>query len=136
MTQTVCDRGIWGRWNPICLVLTAVLTGCVSASLEDAAPTQPLQQAPTEATEEKRDNSFVQDGARRSGSYPTFERTPIAATDQLSETDQQRLESEMESVRAAYGAGAISEARYRERMRELERLARTHGADAQREIEN
>ena len=85
---------------------------------------------------EKRDNSFVQEGALRNDAYPTFEKTPVAATQQLSEPDRQQLEAEMNAVRAAYGAGAISEARYRERMRELDRLARTHGADAQKEIEN
>ncbi len=133
MTQQTGDRGVWGRSVPMCLALAVFLTGCVSASLEDAAPSQPQQAA---ETEEPRDNSFVQEGALRNEAYPTFERTPVAATEQLSQNDKQRLEAEMDAVRAAYGAGAISEARYRARMRELERLARTHGADAQKEIEN
>ena len=118
-----------------CLALCVILSGCVSASLEDAAPTQPSQDTNAPAAEE-RDNSFVQEGALRNEAYPTFEKTPVAATNQLSQSDKLRLESEMDSVRAAYGAGSISEAQYRQRIRELEQLARTHGADTQREIEN
>lgn len=118
-----------------CLALCIILSGCVSASLEDAAPTQTPQEAETTPAEE-RDNSFVQEGALRNEAYPTFEKTPVAATSQLSQSDKLRLEAEMDSVRAAYGAGSISEAQYRQRMRELEQLARTHGAETQRAIEN
>ena len=133
MTQLTGKRSTWGRSVSACLALAVLMTGCVSASLEDVAPTQPSQAV---KPEEKRNNSFVQEGALRNESYPTFEKMPVVATDQLSASDKQQLEAEMDAVRAAYGAGAISEARYRERIRELERLARTRGADAQKEIEN
>ena len=136
MTRQTCTQGKSGRLVPLsCLALCVILSGCVSASLEDAAPTQPSQDT-NAPTAEERDNSFVQESALRNEAYPTFEKTPVAATNQLSQSDKLRLEAEMDSVRAAYGAGSISEAQYRQRMRELEQLARTHGADTQREIEN
>ncbi len=115
------------------------LAGCVSPSLEDAAPSSPNTQAASaseSAGGEATDNRFVQEGALRNDAFPTFERTPVAATEQLSETDKSQLEAEMNAIRAAYGSGAISQADYRARMRELESLARTHASDVERQIRN
>ena len=127
----MADKSRSVRRMAILLAAASVLGGCVSASLEDAAPTGQGQ-----ANGQQSDNSFVREGALRNDSYPTFERMPVAATDQLTESDKARLEAEMDAVRAAYGSGALSEAAYRARMQELETLARTHGRDVQMRLRN
>lgn len=128
------------------LLVVLGLSGCVSASLEDAAPTQPAELGgPTsnggsETTgaevDPERDTRFVEEGALRNKSFPTFANTPVVATEQLSAEDKLQLEAEMSAIRAAYGSGGLSEAAYVARMKELNDLARTHGSDAQGQIEN
>lgn len=118
---------------------TVILSGCVSASLEDAAPTQP---APTDAAanagtseQEVRDNSFVEEGAVRNEDYPTFERAPQAATAQLSDEEKQALLNEMSALKAAQRSGGSSSAAYAARIKELQDIARTHGVDTKSQIE-
>lgn len=128
------------------LLAAMSLSACMSASLEDAAPTQPTDQGQVASndgsgtadaeSDEPRDTQFVEQGALRNRDFPTFANTPVAATEQLSPEDKRRIENEMASIRAAYGSGALSEAAYNARVRELNALARTHGSDARDEIEN
>jgi hypothetical protein len=146
------------------LLALSILSGCVSASLEDAAPKQlPPEDAEAvdgsvanngsagsnidvpgtdtsantaEGAAAERDTSFVEDGALRNRRFPTFAKMPVGATEQLSAADKQQLESEMAEIRAAFGSGGISEAEYRARLMELEELARTHASEAKKQIEN
>ncbi|MEX3009182.1 hypothetical protein [Hoeflea sp. TYP-13] len=136
------------------LAVLAILTGCVSASLEDAAPTATSQPEPAStgttpentgttvagadgAPEDKevRDNSFVETGARRNDSFPTFAISPRGATEQLSEEEKQALLNEMRVLRAAQQRGGNSSAGYSARYNELKEIARTHGIETQKEIE-
>ncbi len=127
------------------LFVLPVLSTCVSASLEDAAPVLPPEQDQAVAGDESvkagsdaetRDMRFVEEGALRNSEFPTFANTPVGATEQLSAADKAQIEAEMEAIRRAYGSGGLSEAAYNARMRELERLARTHASEARQEIEN
>lgn len=142
-------RGQSPGWTVIRLfgLLTALgLSACVSASLEDAAPTQSpdTQQTTTDdgtgataaQADEPRDTQFVEQGAARNRNFPTFANTPVGATAQMSPEEKRRIENEMASIRAAYGSGALSEAAYNARVKELNALARTHGSDVRDEIEN
>lgn len=136
----------WVTGRLLGLLAAISLSACVSASLEDAAPTQPPDQeqaAPVDGPgtadagpDEARDTQFVEQGALRNREFPTFANTPVGATEQLSPEDKRRIENEMASIRAAYGSGALSEAAYNARVKELSTLARTHGSDARDEIEN
>lgn len=128
------------------LVPVMALSACVSASLEDAAPTQAVDQEQPATidgsggtgadAEPPRDTQFVEQGALRNSKFPTFANTPVGATEQLSPADKKKIEAEMASIRAAYGSGALSEAAYNARVQELNDLARTHASDVRNEIEN
>lgn len=121
----------------VLLLLGSILAGCVSASLEDAAPTegQSTGTAGQAGETSDSDNSFVQEGAIRNETFPTFEQAPVAATEQLSSADKSRLEAEMDAARTAYGAGALSEAAYRARIQELQTLAKTHARDVEDKLQ-
>ena len=155
-------RQISGRFGAAACVLSLMLlTGCVSASLEDAAPKPPenpdltapandasatdalqtgsAQQAADAASgnnSSATDTQFVDQGALRNRNFPTFANTPVGATEQMSANEKLLIEAEMSAIRDAYGSGGLSEAAYNARLRELKALARTHGDDAQDEIEN
>jgi len=114
----------------LCLLGAVALSGCMSASLEDAAPTTAQNPQPP------RDTSFVAEGALRNDTYPTFAGTPVGATDQLSAAETEQLEAEMEEIRDAYGAGALSAADYQARLRDLQAIARSHADEAKKAIED
>ena len=122
------------------IVSLALLAGCVSASLEDAAPTQaPPANAtsPAGGAEQQpvRDNSFVEEGALRNDAFPTFEKTPQAATAQLTDEEKQALLNEMSALKAAQRSGGASSAAYAARYRELQNIANSHGIDTKKQIE-
>jgi len=110
------------------LVLPLVAGGCVSASLEDAAPRTvgetpgaPNQQpdqagqppagvaganaqagngaARPQRSRPERDTSFVQEGAVQDDTFPTFGGTPTnGAMEQLSEEEKQQILNEMDAI--------------------------------------
>ncbi|MEM9106080.1 MAG: hypothetical protein AAGC96_10530 [Pseudomonadota bacterium] len=140
-------------WTAAALLCLLVMSGCVSASLEDAAPTSDtttgaIESQATDATQteaavtdaaetsaEIRDNSFVEEGAIRDDTFPTFERSPTAANEQISDEEKEKLLAEMEALKASMkrrGAGAgNSDARYQE----LQNLAREHADETKQQIE-
>ena len=113
------------------------LAGCISASSENSAPARADQQAGVAAEngETPRDTRFVAQGALRNETYPTFAGTPSGATEQLSAAEREELEAEMEEVRAAFGAGALSADDYRRRVSEIQAIARSHADEAKEAIE-
>ncbi|MEM6461410.1 MAG: hypothetical protein AAF724_05800 [Pseudomonadota bacterium] len=109
------------------------LTGCVSAPGD---PQTSTQTAPAEASERpQRDNSFVEAGAVRNETYPTFERAPKAATAQMSDEEKQALLAEMAALKEAQSSGGNTSAAYAARYRELQDIARSHGVETRNEIE-
>ncbi|MEO4040427.1 hypothetical protein AAFN47_02330 [Hoeflea sp. CAU 1731] len=141
------------------LILPILAGGCVSASLEDAAPRttgdaagpaagQPAPSAETakgpegrarpERKTPPRDTSFVQEGAAQDDTFPTFGPTPTGAMEQLSEAEKKQIQNEMESIlkqRKPPSASATSDA-YKKQSEEFEAIARSHGDEAKAEIEN
>lgn len=130
----------------MCCAALLLLAGCVSASLEDAAPkpeapsavpkTKPVAGSGAQEATTAGDNSFVADGARRNDDFPTFAQTPVGATDQLSDSAKQAILDEMASIRAAHQSSGNQAAAYSTRYNNLQELAKTHGVETQAEIEN
>ncbi|WP_419912239.1 hypothetical protein [Hoeflea sp.] len=126
-----------------------ILTGCVSANLEDAAPLNAIitddanppggtgdnSKQGDQSQEPARDNSFVNEGALRNEAFPTFAVMPKGATEQLSEADRKAITAEMEAIKAARGRGGGNTA-YNARYKELKKIAESHGIDTKDEIEN
>ena len=136
-----------GKWTRMAVAMTvlAVMSGCVSPSLEDAAPdntsgetTASDAQAAERATAteaEIRDNSFVAEGAEIDDVYPTFERLPTAANSQISDEERKALLAEMKALKASMkGRGTVS-ADSKVRYRELQELARKHVDETRKQIE-
>ncbi len=136
-----------GKWAMMIAapVVVAMVSGCVSPSLEDAAPdgnsgdaTVSEAQAAARASEteaEIRDNSFVAEGAAIDDVYPTFERLPTAATNQISDEERKALLAEMKALKASMkGRGTVS-ADSKARYRELQELARKHVDETRKQIE-
>jgi len=102
-----------------------MVSGCVTASLEEAAPkslsetnSEGLEAGDTasaagapgtksgeprirgdrrKAEEKERDNSFVAEGAARDDDFPTFGATPETAADQLAPEEEQRILDQAEA---------------------------------------
>jgi hypothetical protein len=79
---------------------------------------------------------FVQQGALRSDQFPTFGPMPRAANAQMTPQERQRLEAELQAVSAAQRSNPGVTGRYAARQRELQQVARTHGSETRRLIEN
>ena len=140
-------------------ILPILVGGCMSASLEDAAPrttgdvNSPAagQSAPiagagngaqgrtnTERKSPPRDTSFVQEGATQDDTFPTFGPTPATAMEQLSAEDKKQIQDEMEAIlkqRKPPSAKTTSDT-YKKQSEEFEAIARSHGEEAKSEIEN
>ena len=129
----------------VALVSLVVMSGCVSPSLEDAAPenttgalTAPdTSTADGQATDaEIRDNSFVQEGATLDETYPTFGSIPTTANSQISDEEREAMLAEMKSLKASMKRrGASSSADSKARYRELQDLARKHVDETKKQIE-
>lgn len=150
--------GRWG-WKGLALLCLFAVTGCVSASLEDAAPTSettvettdgqttgadastataPQQTIVTGATPEEtevRDNSFVNEGATLDDTFPTFETPPTAANKQISDEEKEKMLAEMEALKASMKRRGASSSSNDARYRELQDLARQHVDDTKKQIE-
>ena len=137
-----------------------LLAGCVSASLEDAAPKQvPTPESPRRTSDDAatnavpggnriqqaatprdassaRDNSFVNQGALNNDAFPTFAQTPRAATVQLSDEDKKAMLDEMRAIRAANQATGNRAVAASRRSGSLDDVARTHATETKAEIEN
>jgi hypothetical protein len=64
------------------------------------------------------------------GTYPTFDKTLVAANEQIEDADYQKTEPKMASLARARKSGTISEAEYQRRVAEYRKLAADHGNDA------
>jgi outer membrane murein-binding lipoprotein Lpp len=124
-------------------VLPAALfvAGCMSSSISD--PASPDYNPSTTAIRETLNPSpslppqpFVASGARRSGNFPAFGRPPATANNQITPLQREILQAELAAARAEQQADRAAAARYRQRLAELQTLARTHGGEARRQIEN
>lgn len=79
---------------------------------------------------------FVARGAVRDEAFPTFSRERRGATTQMSALEREIMEAELAAARAELQSNRVAAVRYRERVAELRALARNHGSETQRAIEN
>lgn len=135
-----------------CICSVAVLcSGCVSTSLEDAAPRVSAQTAvnPTnneELTEKTQPSEITTlasseansnlSGARKTGVFPKFDQMPTSAATPLSDVEIDVVNAELDMLREIQKRKKKSKGHYNARLNELKKIAKKHGTDVQREIEN
>ncbi|WP_309486603.1 SHOCT domain-containing protein [Sinorhizobium sp. 8-89] len=68
--------------------------------------------------------------------YPSVYGQKPAATQQMTDEEAVSMQSQLTALGAARKSGAISEAEYQRRLKELQLLAEQHGADTLKQIEN
>jgi hypothetical protein len=118
-------------WLPLFISagVLPVLAGCNSKSfalddgIPNTAPPAVISQTRTAAPP----GPIVQ---RNTGTYPTFERTLVAANEQIEDADYQKSEPRLAALARARQSGSISEAEYNRRVAEYRKLAAEHGKDA------
>lgn len=102
-----------------------VLGGLCGAILSGCSPTTSTATAST-----------VNPGADRSSTYPDITAPVHAATAQMSDEDAQKISARVSGLSAQRRAGTISDAEYRRMMLEMDALAKNHGGDTLKEIQN
>ncbi|OBZ94108.1 hypothetical protein ADU59_18100 [Pararhizobium polonicum] len=68
--------------------------------------------------------------------YPVIEGKLPAATTQMSNEEAASQQAKLTALGSARSSGAISEAEYQRRLKELQLLAANHGADTLKQIQN
>jgi len=68
--------------------------------------------------------------------YPSVYGQRVAATQQMTDEEAVNQEERLTALAAERRSGAISEAEYQRRLKELQMLAERHGADTLKQIEN
>ena len=91
---------------------------------------------PIEKTAPVEKKDFVAEGARRTGTYPSFGGQLKAANTQLTEAEKIAAEAEMTELLRNRATTPDARAQYEARLRELRALAASHAADTQQQIEN
>lgn len=130
--------------------LAAMLAGCQTASLEDAAPKAPEQSSniatdlgieiispvpiPGRKVDPVERQQFVEERISQKGEYPLVGVDRQAAMQQLSDEEAAALEREFDQYRGKTGSRTQTDAEYRRRLAELRRTARTHADDAEKQI--
>ncbi|OAP34538.1 hypothetical protein AU381_24720 [Sinorhizobium glycinis] len=69
-------------------------------------------------------------------SYPSVYGQKPAAMQQMTDEDAVNMQGQLTALAAQRKSGAISEAEYQRRLKELQLLAERHGAEALKQIEN
>ncbi|WP_367714514.1 hypothetical protein AB2N04_10820 [Nitratireductor sp. GISD-1A_MAKvit] len=120
-----------------CGALALSLSGCVSASLEDAAPAAAIV-APVEAelpASAATPESVPVTGVRRTGLYPDLNVPPESAAAPIDANEKDALTRDLSATRERLAGRAPANHAETEAAR-LRRLARTHAARQLEEIEN
>ena len=105
-----------------------VLAGCMSASLEDAAPMAAVPPAATPAT------TAPVAGARLTGEYPNLNVPPDSAATPISSSEKEALTRDLTATRERLGASTPTGNPAAEAAR-LRKLAKTHAQRRLEEIE-
>ncbi|MBD8555718.1 hypothetical protein IFT84_14520 [Rhizobium sp. CFBP 8762] len=113
--------------------LVTVVSGCASSNKDTAqrrqAPAVIIDTDTTSAGE------GVSTALRKTGTYPSLGGPLRAANRQLSATDVSSMSSQLQALSNARATGVISDAEYKTRLAELEKLSATHGAETLKQIE-
>lgn len=120
------------------LALAGLAAGCASSDPQSAnydptltAVSQTLSPGPT-----RQPARFVAVGAQRGDNFPTFLPEPRRATEQMSAAEREMIATEMAMLKAERNNDMVTATDYREKLVELRRLAREHGPETRRRIEN
>lgn len=116
----------------------SALAGCSTSDpqSEDYDPTLTAVSQTLTRPDTLQPEPFVAEGARRTGQFPSFGRMPRGAMPQMTEIEREIIEAEMAAALAEQRDDRVTATRYRERLAELQEIARTHGAETRRQIEN
>ncbi|MCR4267548.1 hypothetical protein [Nitratireductor sp. ZSWI3] len=106
-------------WGAVWGLAAVALTGCVSPSLEDAAPTAAQAAAP---------------GPIVTGEYPNLNVPPASAATPISDAEKAALTRDLAATRSRVNAGP-SAANAENEAERLRRLARTHAQQRLEELE-
>ena len=117
------------------------MTGCATATIEDAVPQEALTQSTTaEPFDDPADPSLESDvssepaGPNDTGEYPNLNEVQRGALEQMTPEEKQAYLDELNAARAGQTAAGSGSGRSKTRA-ELEKLARTHHENTLKEIE-
>ena len=115
------------------LAVLPALASCNSQSfaLDDGIPNTAPPAVISQSSSERAPGPLVK---KDTGTYPTFDRTLVAANEQIEDEDYNKTEPRMAALARARRDGSISEAEYRKRVAEYRKLASEHGTDALSDI--
>lgn len=111
------------------LAVLPLLASCNSQSfaLDDGIPNTAPPAVISQSTTERAPGPLVK---KDTGTYPTFDRTLLAANEQIEDEDYNKSEPRLAALARARRNGSISEAEYRKRVADYRKLAADHGTDA------
>lgn len=111
------------------LAVLPLLASCNSQSfaLDDGIPNTAPPAVISQSTAERAPGPLVK---KDTGTYPTFDRTLLAANEQIEDEDYNKSEPRLAALARARRNGSISEAEYRKRVADYRKLAADHGTDA------
>lgn len=116
------------------LIGAGVLSGCASATIDDAVPTAASPQAaPVQGVSEPVETALSSGGPKDTGTYPNLNIKPQAAHEQITPEQKSAEIQGLQSAQAAQAArGTGGETTDPELLR---KLAATHAEDALKQIE-
>jgi len=129
----ILKRGIGCLSVAAPLALLPLLASCNSQSfaLDDGIPNTAPPAVISQSKTERAPGPLVK---KDTGTYPTFDRTLLAANEQIEDEDYNKSEPRMAALARARRSGSISEAEYKRRVAEYRKLAADHGTDALNDI--
>jgi hypothetical protein len=120
---------------PLFVVVAALpfLAGCNSKSfaLDDGIPNTAPPAVISQSKSAPAPRPLVK---KDTGTYPTLDRTLMAANEQIEDADYEKSQPRLAALARARKAGTISEAEYNRRVVEYRKLAADHGNNALSDI--
>jgi hypothetical protein len=117
------------------LAILPLLASCNSQSfaLDDGIPNTAPPAVISQTAAERTPGPLTR---KNTGTYPTFDRTLVAANEQIEDADYEQTEPRLAALARARRTGEITEAEYQKRVADYRRLAAEHGNDALGNIAN
>lgn len=112
--------------------LVTIVSGCASSDTTAHRRQAPVVIVDTDTTSS---GEGVSTALRKTGTYPSLGAPLRAANRQMSATDVSSMSSQLQALSNARATGVISDAEYKTRLAELEKLSATHGAETLKQIE-
>ncbi len=113
----------------------AVLSGCATATIEDAVPQGALEQ-PADAADTEAAEKAVSSGAPdNTGEYPNLNEVQRGELEQMTPAEKQAYLEKLRAARAEQASGGAKGGGPGARQAELKKIARTHDEEALKQIE-